>query len=63
VSRRVEILPFDPVPAAHSGQPRAALKARRRPIIPNDVMIAGHARSAGRALFTNNNGRSIVFRG
>jgi tRNA(fMet)-specific endonuclease VapC len=51
---RLEILPFGQAAAAHSGQVWAALKARGQPIGPYDVMIAGHARSAGLALVTNN---------
>jgi tRNA(fMet)-specific endonuclease VapC len=50
---RLEVLPFDVVAAAHAGQVRAALARAGQPIGAYDVMIAGHARSAGLALVTN----------
>lgn len=51
---RLEILDFDLRAAEHSGQIRAELSASGRPIGPFDVMIAGHARSTGLCLVTNN---------
>lgn len=42
-----EILPFGQAAAAHSGQVRAARKARGEPIGPYEIMIAGHAPSEG----------------
>jgi tRNA(fMet)-specific endonuclease VapC len=40
--------------AAHTGQLRAELKKMGRPIRPYDEMIAGHARSQGLVVVTNN---------
>lgn len=51
---RLEILDFDLGAAEHAGQIRADLAASGRPIGPFDVMIAGHARSTGLCLVTNN---------
>jgi len=51
---RLEILDFDLAAAEHAGQIRAELAASGRPIDPFDVMIAGHARSRGLCLVTNN---------
>lgn len=53
---RLEVLPFDARAAAHFGQIRAALQQAGTPIGPYDLMIAGHARSQGLALVTNNTG-------
>ena len=45
----------DPDPAAvHTGQIRAELTQKGTPIGPYDQMIAGHARSMGLILVTNN---------
>lgn len=55
-SARMEVLPFDTGAAAHSGQIRVALQRSGQPIGPYDLMIAGHARSMGLALVTNNTG-------
>ncbi len=51
---RLEVLPYDNEAAAHTGQLRAELKREGRPIGPYDEMIAGHARSKGLVLVTNN---------
>ena len=53
---RIEILDFDVSAAEHAGQIRAELSAVGKPIGPFDVMIAGHARSRGTCLVTNNEG-------
>jgi tRNA(fMet)-specific endonuclease VapC len=51
---RLEVLGYDNVAAAHSGQLRAELARIGQPIGPYDQMIAGHARSRGLVLVTNN---------
>ena len=51
---RLEVLPYDAQAAAHSGQLRAELARVGKPIGPYDQMIAGHARSLGLILVTNN---------
>ena len=51
---RLEVLPFDEHAAAHTGQLRAELERAGRPIGPYDEMIAGHARSRGLVVVTNN---------
>ncbi len=51
---RLEVLSFDETAAAHCGQIRAELGAKGTPIGPYDAMIAGHARSLGLILVTNN---------
>ena len=51
---RLETLPYEENAAAHTGQIRADLRARGTPIGPYDQMIAGHARSLGLILVTNN---------
>lgn len=48
------ILPFDGPAADHAGEIRAHLAAEGTPIGGYDVLIAGHARSAGLAVVTNN---------
>lgn len=53
---RLEFLDFDPGAAEHAGQIRADLAATGKPICPFDTMIAGHARSRGLCLITNNEG-------
>lgn len=53
---RIEIVDFDLGAAEHAGQIRAELAAAGNPIGPFDVMIAGHARSRGLCLVTNNEG-------
>ncbi len=51
---RLEIAPFDALSAMHFGQLRAELSSTGRLIGPYDMMIAGHARSLGLILVTNN---------
>ena len=53
-SARLEVLPYDDNAAMHTGQIRAELAQRGKPIGPYDQMIAGHARSQGLVLVTNN---------
>jgi len=53
-SARLEVLPYDENAAIHTGQIRAELAKRGKPIGPYDQMIAGHARSKGLILVTNN---------
>ncbi len=50
---RLEVLPYDHDAAAHTGQLREELKKLGRPIGPYDEMIAGHARSQGLVVVTN----------
>lgn len=51
---RLEVLDFDGHAAAHTGQIRAELARTSTPIGPYDQMIAGHARSRGLIVVTNN---------
>ena len=51
---RLEVLAYDNNAAAHTAQLRAELKRVGRPIGPYDEMIAGHARSQGLIVVTNN---------
>ena len=51
---RLDVLPFANQDAAHFGQVKAELAAKGTPIGPYDTMIAGHARSQGMILVTNN---------
>ena len=51
---RLEVLKYDQEAAAHTGQLRAELAKAGTPIGPYDQMIAGHARSQGLILVTNN---------
>ena len=53
-SARLEVLPFSDTAALHYGQIRAELERTGTPIGPYDLMIAGHARSEGLVLVTNN---------
>lgn len=53
-SARLEVLTYDTAAAAHSGQLRAELARNGKIIGPYDQMIAGHARSRGLVLVTNN---------
>ncbi len=50
----LEILPFDDNAAFHFGQIRYDLKTKGQTIGAYDTMIAGHARSRGLILVTNN---------
>ena len=54
MANRLEIAVFDASAAAHFGQVRAELARKGKPIGPYDAMIAGHARSLGLVLVTNN---------
>ena len=51
---RLELLPFNEAAAFHFGQIRAELFDKGQPIGPFDTMIAGHARSCGLVLVSNN---------
>ena len=51
---RMDVLPLDDSAAAHAGQIRAELARLGMPIGPYDHLIAGHARSQGLMLVTNN---------
>jgi len=51
---RLDVLSYDPAAAHHTGQIRAELAKSGQPVGPYDQMIAGHARSLGLILVTNN---------
>ena len=51
---RLEVLPYGLKAAQHYGQIRASIEAIGQPIGVNDLHIAGHARSEGLTLVTNN---------
>jgi tRNA(fMet)-specific endonuclease VapC len=51
---RLDILPFTADAAAHYGQIRAELRRSGKPAGIHDMLIAGHARSEGLILVTNN---------
>jgi tRNA(fMet)-specific endonuclease VapC len=51
---RLDVLPYGVKAAQHYGAIRAALEKSGRPIGVNDLHIAGHARSEGLVLVTNN---------
>jgi len=51
---RLEVAAFEEHAAEHFGQLRAELYDIGRPIGPYDMMIAGHARSMGLILVSNN---------
>jgi tRNA(fMet)-specific endonuclease VapC len=53
-SARLEVLNYDELAAGHTGQLRAELARNGTPIGPYDQLIAGHARSRGLILVTNN---------
>ncbi|MEE0955244.1 MAG: type II toxin-antitoxin system VapC family toxin [Eubacterium sp.] len=50
----IEILPFDSAAAEEYGPICAALEKLGRPIGPNDMLIAAHAKASGMTLVTNN---------
>lgn len=50
----IEIMTFDASAAEHYGKIRAALENQGTPIVPLDMMIAGHAMSLGYIVVTNN---------
>ena len=54
LAARLEVVPFDSNAAIHFGQVRAELARSGKIIGPYDLMIAGHARSRGLILVTNN---------
>jgi tRNA(fMet)-specific endonuclease VapC len=51
---RLVVMAYDHRAAEHTGQLRAELQKQGKPIDPTDQMIAGHARSLGLVLVTNN---------
>src|SRR5881227_3687675 len=51
---RLHVLPFGDKAAAHYGQVRAELERTGGPCGPHDMQIAGHARSEGLIVVTNN---------
>ncbi len=51
---RLEVLPYGAKAAQHYGVIRAALEKMGQPVGVNDLHIAGHARSEGLVLVTNN---------
>jgi len=51
---RLDVLDYDVYAATHTGQVRAELAGAGKPIGPYDQMIAGHARSRGLIIVTNN---------
>ena len=51
---RLEVLQYDNDAAIHTGQIRAELAKKGKPIGSYDVMVAGHARSLGLTVVTNN---------
>ncbi|KAB2683815.1 type II toxin-antitoxin system tRNA(fMet)-specific endonuclease VapC [Brucella pseudogrignonensis] len=51
---RLEVLSYDEAAANHTGQLRAELALSGTPIGPYDQLIAGHARSRGLIIVTNN---------
>lgn len=53
-SARLEILPFDEQASTHFGQVKAELELQGTKIGSYDTMIAGHARSQGLIVVTNN---------
>ncbi|MEE1540300.1 MAG: PIN domain-containing protein, partial [Arenicellales bacterium] len=54
LAARLDVLNYDETAAIHSGQLRAELATAGTPIGPYDQMIAGHCRSLGLILVTNN---------
>jgi tRNA(fMet)-specific endonuclease VapC len=53
---RLDVLVYDEAAAAHTAQIRAELRKAGAQIGPYDQMIAGHARSRGLVVVTNNTG-------
>lgn len=51
---RLEVLDYDTAAAQHTGQIRAELAKADQPVGPYDQMIAGHARSLGLIVVSNN---------
>lgn len=54
VAARLEVLSFDEPATNHTGQLRAELARNGAPVGPYDQLIAGHARSRGVIMITNN---------
>jgi len=54
LAARLDVLDCNNQAATHTGQIRAELAKAGKPIGPYDQMIAGHARSQGLILVTNN---------
>lgn len=54
LAARLQVLDFDENAAAHSAEIRAELAKKGTPIGHYDVLIAGHARSRGLVLVSNN---------
>lgn len=54
LAARLEVLSYDEIAATHTGQLRAELARNGTPIGPYDQLIAGHARSRGLIIITNN---------
>ncbi len=54
LAARLSVLDFDVNAASHTGEIRAQLANIGKPIGPYDAMIAGHARSRGFVLVSNN---------
>lgn len=54
MAARLDVLDYDDSAATHTGQIRAELAKAGKPIGPYDQMIAGHARSLGLIVVTNN---------
>lgn len=54
MAARLEVLHFDDAAAAHAADIRADLARKGTPIGDYDVLIAGHARSRGLILVSNN---------
>jgi tRNA(fMet)-specific endonuclease VapC len=56
LASRLAVLPFDEDAAAHAADIRSELEGRGQPIGGYDVLIAGHARSRGLVVVTDNLG-------
>ena len=54
LTARLDVLPYGDDAAIHTGQIRAELARRGTPVGAYDQMIAGHARSLGLILVSNN---------
>lgn len=54
LAARLEVLDYNSAAAAHTGQIRAELAKQGSPVGPYDAQIAGHARSLGLIVVTNN---------
>ena len=54
LAARLEVLDYNAAAAAHTGQIRAELAKQGSPVGPYDAQIAGHARSLGLIVVTNN---------